>query len=152
NYTSTSANILNLISDITIKDGAGTAKSRRHINYDEGSRGSCPTGVTQHDDTYYGCSFAYRGNPTSLVSYLDPVTPANGITKASTYDVFGNLLTAQLNCCQTKSWTYTTTTGYSQPDSVTKGSTGGPQLTTSYLYSGDQVSKVTDPNGLSTTV
>jgi len=152
NYTSTTANILNLVSDITIQDGSGTNKSRKHINYDGASLGSCPTGVLQHDDTNYGCSFVYRGNPTSTVSYLDPVTPGNGVTKNFTYDVFGNSLTAQLNCCQTKSWVYSSTTGYSLPDSITVGSTGGTHLTTSYTYSLDQVSQATDPNGLATTV
>jgi hypothetical protein len=62
NYTSTATNILNLVSDITVHDGGGTAKSHEHINYDEGTLLSCPTGVTQHDDTHYGCSFAYRGS------------------------------------------------------------------------------------------
>lgn len=152
NYTSTSVNLLNLVSDITIQDGSGTNKSRKHINYDGASLGSCPTGVSQHDDTNYGCSFAYRGNPTSVVSYLDPVTPANGITKASTYDFFGNLLTAQLNCCQTKSWVYSSTTGYSLPDSITTGLTSGTHLTTSYTYGLDQVSGATDPNGQSISV
>jgi RHS repeat-associated protein len=150
-YTSTTANILNLVSDVTIQDGSGTAKSRKHINYDGAGLGSCPTGISQHDDTNYGCSFVYRGNPTSTISYLDPVTPGNGITKNFTYDVFGNLMTAQLNCCQQKQWVYSSTTGYSLPDSVTNGSSG-TQLTTSYTYGLDQVSKATDPNGQSTSI
>src|SRR6266568_4154251 len=78
-----------------------------------------------------------------------PATPANGITKNFTYDWFGNLLTAQLNCCTNKTWTYSATTQYSQPDSVQSG-TSPAQLTTTYTYniSTGLVTKATDPNGL----
>jgi len=75
----------------------------------------------------------YRGNPTSVTTYLTPATPANGVTKNFTYDWFGNLLTAQLNCCQNKTWTYSATTRYSRPDSITRGSSP-TQLTTSATY------------------
>jgi RHS repeat-associated protein len=89
----------------------------------------------------------YRGNPTSVTTYLTPTTPANGITKNFTFDVFGNVLTAQLNCCQTKTWTYSATTNYSQPDSVMRG-TSPTQLTSSATYNGytGQIATSTDEN------
>ncbi len=131
NYTS--RNIINLVTSKIIKDGSGATQYRRDITYDGVSLANCPTGVPQHDDTNYGCSMNYRGNPTSVTTYLTPATPANGITKNFTYDVFGNLLTAQLNCCQNKTWTYSATTQYSRPDSITRGSSP-TQLTTSATY------------------
>jgi len=146
NYTS--RNIINLVSSKMISDRNGATQYRQDINYDGTALASCPTGVPQHDDLNYGCSMNYRGNPTSVTTYLTPGTQANGITKNFTYDVFGNLLTAQLNCCQNKSWTYSAATQYSQPDSVTRGSSP-TQLTTSATfnpYTG-QIATSTDENG-----
>jgi RHS repeat-associated protein len=146
NYTS--RNILNLVTSKVTKDGSGTIQYRQDTTYDGATLSNCPTGVTQHDDVDYPCSMNYRGNPTSITTYLAPSTPAQPITKTFTYDGFGNLLTAQLNCCQSKTWTYSATTQYSQPDSITSGSS--PSLTTTYnynLYLG-LTTKSTDPNGL----
>jgi RHS repeat-associated protein len=149
NYTS--RNILNLITSRAIRDGGGTVMYRQDITHDGVALANCPTGVPQHDDTNYPCSMNYRGNATQVTTYLTPGTPANGIPKNFTYDVFGNLLTAQLNCCQNKTWGFSAATQYSQPDSVRSG-TSPTQLTTSYqynLYLG-LVTRVTDPNNLAT--
>ena len=150
NYTS--RNILNLVTSKVIKDGSGTTQYRQDVTYDGVGLANCPTGVTQHDDTDYPCTMNYRGNPTAVTTYLTPATPANGITKNFTYDIFGNLLTAQLNCCQNKTWAYSATTKYSQPDSVTSG-TSPTQLTTSATYNvyTGQVATVTDENNQVTT-
>src|SRR5229473_1915688 len=131
NYTS--RNIINLVTSKIVKDGSGATQYRQDTTYDGVALANCPTGVPQHDDTNYACSMNYRGNPTSVTTYLTPATPANGITKNFTYDIFGNLLTAQLNCCQNKTWTYSVATQYSQPDSITRGSSP-TQLTTSATY------------------
>lgn len=142
-----SRNILNLVTSKVIYDGSGTPQYRQDATYDGVALANCQTGVAQHDDTDYPCSMLYRGDPTSVTTYLTPATPANPIVKNFTYDWFGNLLTAQLNCCQNKTWTYSTTTQYSQPDSVTRG-TSPTQLTTSAaynLYTG-WVNSVTDEN------
>jgi RHS repeat-associated protein len=150
NYTA--LNIIGLVTSKQIKDGSGTIQYRQDTAYDAtgGDNQSCPTGIAQHNDTSYGCSFYYRGNPTSVTTYLTPGTPANGITKNFTYDFFGNLLTAQVNCCQNKTWVYSSTTQYSQPDSVTSGSS--PSLTTTLLYNAytGQVTSSTDSNSLAT--
>jgi RHS repeat-associated protein len=154
NYTN--LNIIDLVISKQIKDGTGTTQYRQDTTYDAtaGDNQSCPTGIAQHNDSSYGCSFYYRGNPTSVVTYLTPGTPTNGITKNFTYDFFGNLLTAQLNCCQNKTWGYSTastTQNYSLADSVTSGSS--PSLKTTYVYylPTGQVNTSTDPNGLVTT-
>src|SRR6266478_4947825 len=146
NYTS--RNIINLVTSKIIQDRNGATQYRQDVAYDGTALANCPTGVLQHDDTNYGCGMNYRGNPTSVTTYLTPATPANGIGKSFAYDVFGNLLTAQLNCCQNKAWTYSATTQYSQPDSVIRGSSP-TQLTTSATYNTytGQVTTSTDENG-----
>lgn len=131
-------NLINLVSSVTIKGSDGIAKSQMGFGYDENqiAQSLCPTSVAQHDDNSYGCGFNFRGNVTSVKSYKDPVTPANPVTKSFTYDVFGNTRSAQLNCCQQKTWSFSATTNYSFADSVTRGSAPGTQLTTSYVYNG----------------
>ena len=148
NYTS--RNLINLVTSKVIKDGSGTVQYRQDITYD-GVALTCPTGAAQHDDSGHPCTSNYRGNPTAVTTYTSPSVPSGGITKNFTYDWFGNLLTAQLNCCTSKTWTYSATTQYSQPDSVTSG-TSPTQLTTSYLYNLylGLATKSTDPNNLVT--
>ena len=149
NYTS--RNILNRLSKKTILDGGGTVQYRQDIKYDETALSPCPTGIAQHDDTNYPCTFRYRGNPTSVITYKTPGTPANPVTKTTTYDVFGNVITASVNCCQQKTFNYSATTNYSFPDSELRGTT--PTLTTSATYNPwtGQVMTATDENNEQTT-
>jgi RHS repeat-associated protein len=148
NYTS--RNLINLVTSKIVKDGSGTVQYRQDTTYD-GVALTCPTGAAQHDDTGHPCTSNYRGNPTAITTYTSPGVPSGGITKNFTYDWFGNLRTAQLNCCTSKTWTYSATTQYSQPDSATSG-TSPTQLTTSYLYNLylGLATKSTDPNNLVT--
>jgi RHS repeat-associated protein len=147
-------NLIDLVTSKSIKDGSGATQYRQDITYDGVALASCPTGVPQHDDTNYPCTTNYRGNPTAVTTYLDPATPASPITKNFTYDFFGNLRTAQLNCCQNKTWNYSNaaaTVQYSQPSSVTRG-TSPTQLTTSATYNAytGLVATSTDENGQQT--
>ena len=121
---------------VIVKDGTGTIKSRVDTNYDQYSSftgGNCITGAPSHDDAGHGCSFTARANMTSRTAYTNPTVPSGPITKAFTYDSLGNIRTAQLSCCQLKTWAYSTATSYAYPDSVTSGSSS-PQLTTSATY------------------
>ncbi len=151
-YLSTSAytnlNILNRVTRKTVADSAGAIHYREDIAYDGTALSSCPTGVVGHDDTNYGCSMLTRGNPTSVTSYTDAATPGGPITKNFHYDIFGNLVQADLDCCQNKTWAYSATTQYAFPDSITRGSTPGTQLTTSTTYnaSNGSVATSTDEN------
>ena len=151
NYTS--RNILDLVTTKYEFGATGPIQYRQDTTYDAttGDNQNCPT-APQHNDTKYACNFYYRGNPTSVTTYLNPSVPSGGITKNFTYDWFGNLLTAQLNCCQTRTWTYTATTEYAEPDSVTSG-TSPTQLTTSATYKSatGQIATFTDENNLVTT-
>lgn len=129
------ANVLNRPTRVTVSDGSGVIKSRTDIAYDEATyvNSVCINGAVQHNDTAYGCSYTTRGNATTVTTYLDPVAPATPIAKHSYYDSLGNLVKADLNCCQQKTWTYALATNYAFPDSVTSGTTT-PQLTVSYKY------------------
>jgi len=149
NYTS--RNMLNLVSSIQIKDGSGAVQYRQDTSYDDFQITNCPTGAAQHDDADYPCSLKYRGNPTTVTTYQQPGTQGGAIVKTLSYDVFGNQLTAQLNCCQQKTWNYSATTEYSEPDSIVSGSS--PTLTTSYTYNSYTGQTLTskDPNNQITT-
>jgi YD repeat-containing protein len=150
-YLSTTAytnlNILNRVSRKTVADGGGTLHYREDTAYDGTALNPCPTGVVQHDDTNYGCTSLTRGNPTSVTTYQNAAGGSGAITKNFHYDIFGNLVQADLNCCQTKTWTYSGTTQYALPDSITRGSTG-TQLTTSATYnaSNGTIATSTDEN------
>jgi RHS repeat-associated protein len=148
-----SRNIVNIPDQVTIQgypNGSAAVQSLTKIAYDGSTISSCPTGVAQHDDTNYGCSFVYRGNPTSVTTYGAPASNGQPIVKNLTYDVFGNVLTSQPNCCQAQTAVFSNATNYSFPDTVTVGSSPN-QLTTTYTYnSSGQVLTITDPNNLTT--
>ena len=149
-----SRNIVNRPVTISVVDASNVTQYRQDISYDEASyiNSSCPTGAAQHDDIGYGCSFTVRGNPTSVTTYKTPSTPANGVTKHIHYDWFGNATQADMNCCQSGTWTYSGTTQYAYPDSATTGASGGPQLTQSYTYNPytGQVASTTNENNKTT--
>jgi RHS repeat-associated protein len=153
--TYAAANIINRVQDKLVKDGSGTIKFRTHIDYDQAGfvNNSCVTGAVQHDDSNYGCSYTTRGLPTAVTTYTDAATPSGAVAKNFSYDSLGNLVSAQLNCCQQKQWNFSSATQYAFPDSVVSGSSGGPQLTTNatyYLTTG-QLKTSTDENGQVTT-
>jgi len=145
-------NIINLISEIKVQDASGTVQRRTRFNYDEpGTLTSCPLNAPEHFDGAYGCGFQFRGNLTSVLSYKDPVTPANPIITNLTYDFFGNILTKSVAGVQQIQNIFSSTTQYSFPDTVTAGPAAGPQLTTTYTYSlQGEVSTVRDANGQQT--
>ncbi len=97
----------------------------------------------------YDPSTDYRGNVTSVTTYPDATTTSGAITHANTYDIAGNIMTAQLDCCQQQSFTYSSANDdYAYPISVTKGNPSGLYLTTAYTYDMDTglIATATDPN------
>jgi RHS repeat-associated protein len=149
----TNLNIVNRVTEETIADSAGTTKYRADTAYDGTTISPCPAGVTQHDDSGHGCSFATRGNPTSFTTYTNAATPSGPETKNSYYDFFGNLVQAQVDCCQLTTWSFSAATQYTLPDSKMCGASGGPQSTTAYTYNAytRQLASATDPNNQVTT-
>ena len=102
--------------------------------------------IITHDPAFdpFGSGFVsstdYRGNVTSVTTYTDANTPSGSITHSSTYDIAGNVMTAQVDCCQLKSFTYSgagTSGDYAYPISVTSGNPSGLHLTTSATFDND---------------
>ncbi len=143
----TNLHILDRVSDKTVADSTGTIHYREHTDYDLTSLSPCPTGIAGHDDSI-GCASKTRGNPTAVTTYTNAAVPSGGITRNYSYDIFGNLVQADMSCCQKKTWNYSATTEYAYPDSVVSGSSGGTQLTTSATYnlSSGTVATSTDEN------
>jgi RHS repeat-associated protein len=127
--------IVNLVANQKVTDSGGIVKSRVDFAYDDPAHESTcrTTPVAGHDDGNFGCSFHDRGNRTSVTTYTDPVTPAGATTRYTSYDQLGNAVSADLSCCQQKTWSYSTVTDYAYPDLITRGSSS-PTLTTSATY------------------
>jgi RHS repeat-associated protein len=146
------ANILNRVTEKSVADSTGTTRYVEDTAYDAGTLSPCPTGVVQHDDTNYGCSFMTRGNPTSVTNYTNASAKTGPVVKNKYYDVFGNIVKADDDSYQLLTRNYSATTEYSSPNSVVMGATGGPQTTTSYTYNSytGQIASLTDPNNQNT--
>lgn len=104
----------------------------------------------------YDSSTDYRGNVTSVTTYIDAGTPSGSITHSTTYDIAGNVTTAQVDCCQLKTISYTdnpNTHTYAYPVSVTSGNASGVHTTSSatYDFNTGLVGTTTDENGQDTT-
>ena len=97
----------------------------------------------------YDSSTDYRGNVTSVTTYPDATTTSSAITHATTYDIAGNVMTAQVDCCQLNSFTYSSANDdYAYPVSTTKGDPNGLHLTNSIDYDMNTglVASATDAN------
>lgn len=97
----------------------------------------------------YDSTTDYRGNITSVTTYPDASTTANAIAHSSKYDIAGNVTNEDIDCCQTQSYTYSSTNDdYAYPISITKGNPSGLHLTTSISYDMNTglVASTTDPN------
>jgi RHS repeat-associated protein len=91
----------------------------------------------------------YRGNVTSVTTYPDATTTTGAITSTATYDIAGNVMTTQADCCQSQSFTYSSANSdYAYALSVTSGNPSGLHLTTSYTYDMNTglLGTITDPN------
>ena len=78
----------------------------------------------------YDANTDYRGNVTSVTTYPDANSTSNTITHATTYDIAGNVMTTQVDCCQSQSFTYSSANDdYAYPVSITKGNPSGLHLT-----------------------
>ena len=97
----------------------------------------------------YDSTTDYRGNVTSVTTYPDATSTSGTITHATTYDIAGNVISAQVNCCQSQSFTYSSANhDYAYAVSVTRGNPSGLHLTmnTSYDMNTGLVASTTDAN------
>lgn len=143
-----SAHVLNLPVQIVVKDGVGNILARTDFAQDSTTL-ALVTGAPGHDDANYGSAFTTRGNLTSTTRYSNASAPSGGVTRTFSYDTLGNLVIAQMDCCNQKTIKFSSATGFSQPDSVTRGPNGGTQFGTSYTYNPDSglLLSNTDENG-----
>lgn len=135
--------IITLISAQVIYDQVGAVVARTESDYD--SYNYYYTGLTNrsesgsvvgHDDTNFGISFTYRGNTTAVRRFPNYASqPTNSIQQQLNYDILGNVVVAQLSCCQQKLFTYVGGTGtnhFAAPSSIQSGIS--PTLTESYTF------------------
>jgi len=160
------ANLLQVVKQIDVFDGAGTNVARTAFTLDDyAAKGGMQTYTTmpppQTHDSTFDQNNTTRGNVTGVTTWVKfGATPADDvkITRNSKFDVFGNVVQADVSCCQVKNINYLDGSGspatyYSQPLSVTDGTPNvAPFLTTSYQYDFNTglVVNTTDPNGLTT--
>lgn len=73
------------------------------------------------------------------------------IVRNFTFDTLGNLLTAQVDCCNQEQWTFDSTTQYAYPARITRGPSG-TQLTSSraYDFNTGLLTSATDENNQTT--
>ncbi len=92
-----------------------------------------------------------RGNVSAVTKWTDLATNTS-TTKNTYYDKYGNLVKAQVSCCQEKRYTLTQNTYWSKPEQVVSGDPNGVNLTSTAAYdfnSGTMMNE-TDPNNQTT--
>lgn len=127
------AHILNLPTNVYVYDESGTEtlKTRTDFVYDE-STPTSPYGTPTQWDS--GVT-TYRRNVTTVKRYETPTGPSGEIDRHFHYDVAGNVISADLDCCTSKTWKYDSTTDFAYPVQVVSGTS--PQLTTNMTYYSD---------------
>lgn len=101
--------------------------SRTAYAYDQ----STPTprsGIIMYADP--GTNF--RGNVTSVTGYADADAGTGATTNTMAYDVAGNVISETVNCCNLKTFSYTSAYKFAYPESVARGDAG--QFTESATY------------------
>ena len=142
--------ILNLPTQVVVKDGSGNIFARTDLSYD-GATLTSVAGAAQHDDSNYGTGATTRGNLTSVTRYSNASAGTGGVTRTFSFDTLGNVILAQVDCCNQKIFNFSSGTQYAYPDSVVRGPTG-LQFTNSYTWNFDTglVLSSTDENGQTT--
>jgi RHS repeat-associated protein len=129
----TTNHIFTLPQSIQVKDGSGNLKSRVDYAYDEASPNPLNPFPIQND----GNATAPRGNLTSVTRYPTLGDLTKKITRTFTYDASGNMVVAQLDCCNQKKFNFDPTAQYAYLTSVVRGPAGGQQFTTSFAFNLD---------------
>jgi len=88
---------------------------------------SSPTGAR------VGVTMTFSGNATGVTEWTD-ITAGTTVQHLAKYDIFGNVVKAQVSCCQEKDLTITDDTYWSQANSETSGDPNGAHQTTSADY------------------
>ena len=146
-----SVNLTRLVTQIDVFDDQTNLKRQKTvITYDDYSNGmQTYASIPSTHDSSFDTGYTKRGNPTNVKTFSS-ITPSVFIPRSTKFDIFGNVVEAEVSCCQLKTFAFSfTPTWYSQPDTVTDGRIGTvPFLTTSFSYDFNTglVTQTTDPN------
>jgi len=139
-YLTTSAyltqHILDRPSQVRVYNAAGTLLARTDFAYDSGVLMTVAPS-SGHDNAAYGSAFTSRGNPATVTRYPNLPSTTPSIVRNFSFDTAGNLLIAQVDCCNLEQWTFGSETQYAYPASTIRGPGGAPQLTTTMVYDFD---------------
>ena len=142
-YWSNGQHVFSLVKTEEVQDASNNRLQRTDYTYDGAPLVDTPNVVNYDQDYgvnpnyYHNSATLYRGNVTKTTVYADAQNLAGAIPYDSTYDITGNARTITTNCCQQMSFTYTTNTQYSQPETHTKGSSdpnSPDRMTESAIY------------------
>jgi RHS repeat-associated protein len=99
--------------------------------------------------TSYNTTKTVRGNITGRTDWVD-VTAGTTITRLAKIDVFGNVVKAQVSCCNEKNFTFSDGNYWSRPVQIMNGSPTGTNLTSTAAYDFNTLlaTSETDPNSL----
>jgi RHS repeat-associated protein len=102
--------------------------------------------------SYYDDTLTARGNVTGTTQWTD-LAAGTTVQHLAKLDILGNLVKAQVSCCQEKDLTNTQATYWSQPESEMSGDPYGAHQTTStdYDFNTSLPQSATDAGGLTTT-
>lgn len=133
--------------------GASSPSSRTTFSYDTaGANLTARSGLVMHDAAFDPASGSYdsatdkRGNVVSVTAYSDAAGSTGAITQTATYDIAGNVVTADADCCRQKSFTYSNTFYFAYRTGTTLGTS--PTLSTSadFDFNTGLLASVTDEN------
>jgi YD repeat-containing protein len=103
--------------------------------------------------SWYDASATTRGNVTGVTEWTD-LGAGTTVQHLAKIDIFGNVVKAQVSCCQEKDLTITDATYWSLPDSETNGDQNGVHTTTStdYDFNTSLTTSQTNAAGLGTNI
>jgi RHS repeat-associated protein len=102
-------------------------------------------------DAAYDQNKVIRGNVTAVKTFSS-INPEVAATRRVRYDIFGNVVEVDANCCAVKSFSFSGLTAYSRPDRARSGGETGLFMETTYEYNyfTGLVDNETNPDGLRT--
>lgn len=102
----------------------------------------------------YRSETVYRGNLSSVTTYLRATNPApeTAVVYTYSYDIAGNLVRETADCCQQRAYTYEKAYEYAYPTVFARGDAGQLQTRAVYDFNTGLVRQTVDENGQPTTV
>lgn len=126
--TPDSYHLLNLPTQVLIKNGAGTTVSRTDMAYDQTTPSTLSSGTL-----YQHTTPNTRGNLTTVSRDTNASSHTGTISRTFAYDVVGNMVTGHFDTSNEEQRNYSSTTQWAYPDSIVRDPSG-LALTTSATY------------------